>query len=279
MNFTLSSLRTSVAGLGLLLTAAATSAHAQTVITSLPYTINTSGTYVLAANLNGTVTTGALITVNASNVTLDMKEFYISGPVSGSGNLTGVSANEQANVTVKNGTIAFCATGVDIEGSGNADSNAVNAQIENVRVTYCYFSGVIVNDVPASRIRRCQISQIGVNSIANNRLGINLGGPGITVQDNTISDIVASSSGSGNTYGIGADTGDFVFQNQISGAHIGIAGGIYQDNLLHATTTPVQSGTDGGGNINDNTGTTSAVNSVRSGDVVGKVHTGHKANN
>jgi hypothetical protein len=56
--------------------------HTQTVIHSLPYTIIASGNYVLGANLSYWPPgfTGA-ITVNQSNVTIDLNGHYISNLV------------------------------------------------------------------------------------------------------------------------------------------------------------------------------------------------------
>jgi hypothetical protein len=59
--------------------------HTQTVIHSLPYTITASGNYVLGANLSYSPSgfTGA-ITINQSNVTIDLNGHYISNPVANS---------------------------------------------------------------------------------------------------------------------------------------------------------------------------------------------------
>ena len=56
---------------------------APTIITTAPYTITTSGYYQLGANLSYAGNGGnndAIITVSASNVTLDFAGHYISGP-------------------------------------------------------------------------------------------------------------------------------------------------------------------------------------------------------
>ncbi len=219
-------------------------ARAQTVITSLPYTISASGTYVLNSNLNSSQTSGILINVNASNVTLDFQGHYIAGAVGNTNqSTTGVNANEQSNLTIKNGTIAFCSTGVSIGGNGSATTNSVGHQVDNLRVTYCYFIGVHISSSPASRITNCQVSQTG-SAGTTSAAGIDVGGAGVTVQGNVVSNVTAS----GSAYGVYANTGCFVRQNTISNASYGVVGGKYQDNLTANCTTPFLNGTDAGGN-------------------------------
>ena len=142
----------------------AATAHAQTgtpqspyVITSAPYTVTRSGYYILGNNLNYTGTSGNIITINASNVTLDFNGFYIAGAVGNTGQTTyGVRANEQSNVTVKNGTIAYCYIGIFIIGNNTATTNAVGETIDNMRLTYCYYEGIEMDYCPASTITNCK---------------------------------------------------------------------------------------------------------------------------
>ena len=237
--------------LTLALTLAATSllggaatVHAQTVITSLPYTITATGAYVLNGNLSSSQTSGNLITVNASNVTIDFQGHFISGAVGNtSQTTTGIYASERSNLTIKNGTIAHCKYGVDIEGNDTATTNSVNHQIDNLRVTYCSYVGIFIAYGPGSRISNCQVSQTGYSGTSS-AYGIIVYGASTVVQNNVVSNVTVSSGG----FACGIYGNGFSRQNVVSGASYGVSGGKYQDNLTDGCTTPFNGGTDAGGN-------------------------------
>jgi hypothetical protein len=80
---------------------------AGTKIGSLPYEITSPGLYCLARSLTYSGTTGNAITVNASDVTLDLMGFNLSGPgkTAGGGNL-GIFINSGLeNVEIRNGSV------------------------------------------------------------------------------------------------------------------------------------------------------------------------------
>src|SRR5688572_16519966 len=80
-------------------------------ISSLPFTINESGSYYLATNLTGASGQSG-ITVTAHNVTLDLAGFELVGvPGAASGvNVSGI----RTNLSIRNGTIrAWPASGVN----------------------------------------------------------------------------------------------------------------------------------------------------------------------
>jgi parallel beta-helix repeat protein len=72
----------------------------RTPISKLPYTITASGSFYMTANLTST---GAGITVNADDVTIDLNGYTLTGP--GSGANDGISMNGRKNVEVRNGTV------------------------------------------------------------------------------------------------------------------------------------------------------------------------------
>jgi parallel beta-helix repeat protein len=96
----------------------------KTVITSLPFTINQEGSYVLNGNLTG-VASQSGITVAASNVTIDLQGFELIGVNSA---LAGVSAsNSFVNVAVRNGTVrGWPGGGIALAG--------LSSQVEDIRV-------------------------------------------------------------------------------------------------------------------------------------------------
>ena len=80
--------------------------RAGTQISSVPYTISSPGLYCLAGNLSYTPTTGAAITVNASDVTLDLMGFCLTGPGKAFANNLGITILTGAsNVEIRNGSI------------------------------------------------------------------------------------------------------------------------------------------------------------------------------
>jgi hypothetical protein len=102
-------------------TAAQVAALKMNVITALPYTITTPGTYVLLGNLVAPFTEGdvTMITINAptgkvvfnlNNFTIDAYGYWYS-PVS-----TLCLAIESSNVTVENGTISNFDDGIFVAG-------------------------------------------------------------------------------------------------------------------------------------------------------------------
>lgn len=91
--------------------AATSLASAATTISSLPYNITSSGTYVLGANLTLPASaSGSAIRIQASNVTLDLNGFCLKGK--GASADTGILVARQKNVVVKNGTVTNFLMGV-----------------------------------------------------------------------------------------------------------------------------------------------------------------------
>ena len=221
---------------------------ASSVISALPCTIATPGIYVLNANVSSTQTSGNLITVNASNVVINFQNYTISGPNTASQTTIGIYASEVTNVTIENGTIVHCNTGICLAGNNTATTNSLNQHIDNMRVSKCNSQGIEFTESPASLITNCQISQIG-QSTNTYSAGITIYGAGVTVQGCTISTITAASGS--NSYCISSAAGSFARQNQLSSATVGLSGGIYQDNVARACANAFTNGTDAGGNSSD----------------------------
>jgi Right handed beta helix region len=92
-------------------------------ISSLPFSINGSGSYYLTTNL---VTTSGSISIFAENVTLDLNGFTIDGSSNAPFAIVGYSCN---NLTVRNGTFRGFATG------GTAvDGRTAACRFENVQL-------------------------------------------------------------------------------------------------------------------------------------------------
>src|SRR5450432_1415795 len=102
----------------------------RTLITGLPFTISSPGSYVLVGNPIGASGSNG-ITVNADDVSIDLNGFEM---VSGGGTSSGIVINGvHTNVTVRNGTLLFWATG----GVTTASSSNTEVHVENLRVISC----------------------------------------------------------------------------------------------------------------------------------------------
>jgi len=134
---------------------------------SLPYTINTKGSYYLAANITASGSTIGIV-VNASNVTLDLNGFALIG--GGSGSVTGILV-PGSGACIRNGTITGWTRGaISVIGA--------YASLQNLIVTAN--SGVSSDAaVAVSRGSRVQGCVVNNNSTVN---GITTGG-GCTVTD------------------------------------------------------------------------------------------------
>jgi hypothetical protein len=216
-----------------------------------PMTITAPGYYRLTKNIISSATTGNIITINSHNVTIDFNNFFIIGPNNVASNLIGIYANEFGNLTVKNGSIAFCHLGIEFNGNGNpATTRNINHIIENMRITGIYGFGVYFPaSSPGSVVSNCQFSQIGGSTSGTFTASVAIYGPPsdqtILVKDNIINKVTGPSGFPTDSYGI---VYSFAVRNSIANSTFGVYAGKYQNNLTSNVTTPFSSGTDAGGN-------------------------------
>jgi len=105
----------------------------RTPISSLPFTISSPGSYVITGNLNAT---GTGITVNSSNVSIDLNGYSIIG--SGKGAFDGIYISDRSNVEIRNGTIRnFGRNGIY-----EAGSNPSGHRVIEVRANQNQGSGI-----------------------------------------------------------------------------------------------------------------------------------------
>ena len=238
------------------LAALAVPAHAQvvtpnpapTIIRTAPYTITQPGYYQLGADLyyagNSNINNDAIITIAASNVTLDFAGHYISGPANDASGLTGVYANEQGNLIIENGTIAYCFRGVFLNGNNTASSININQRVSNMSISYCYNLAIAFIYASNCDALNCRVSFINSTTRSYSTYGIYCLGTGFKVSNNEITTV----TGAGNN-GVGINGGSTTFSigNTISNCRYGISGGKFQNNLTSGCTYPF-SGTDAGNN-------------------------------
>lgn len=144
--------------------------EARTPISSVPYFINSSGSYYLTKNL--TVSSGSAITINVNDVTLDLNGFTLfstQNPASSASAITAVSGVR--NVAIANGTIS---SGVTLSGGNYSGSgfgygiylaNAVTARVSHVSVTGCVNHGIYLG-LNSTVVENCTVDTVGGYGIA-----------------------------------------------------------------------------------------------------------------
>lgn len=246
-----------------------------TAITTLPYTINSSGVYCLTGDLSTAMTSGNAISVNANNVTIDLNGWRLGGLAAGDDTATnGIYATGRKNITIRNGTIRGFKRAIYLH-DYNPFPDSQGHLIEDIRAEQNTTSGIEVYGT-GSITRRNSIVATGRPTVIG-ATGISVAGTGNRVLDN---DVTETRSGIGSAAGVlvkyadggmvrnnrvsgvssGNDTGSWgilvdntdrvvVRGNDISdpgdlGLTITVGtGGIYMDNLVSGATVNPYSGT------------------------------------
>jgi len=227
-----------------------------TVIDALPYTITTPGVYCLIAdffdvNLNA----GAAITIDSSDVVLDMNGHKVGN---GAGNLTqasGIYALNRTHLTVRNGTLIGFLIGVNLKDNTGGYATVQSCIVEDMRANFNKYQGINVegkmNVVRNNHVLYTYGTTVfGANISA---YGIRVVGHSPRVLNNEVSEVFKS--GTGVAYGIflASVTNGFVYENRVAVVTNGIvffggSTGKYKDSLTSGVTTAFSGGTDAGGN-------------------------------
>jgi len=183
-----------------------------TPISSLPFSITNPGVYFVSKPL--TSTSGG-ITINSSDVSLDLMGFTLDG---GGSSSSGVEINHVNRAVVRNGTVRnFSLAGVYVV------SPATNALIEDITLQGCTNGAGIELDGTASTVQRCRAYQ--------NKVGIYvLGGH---------NHVIDSCQAVGNTQNgfLITGTNNLVIRNLAANAPSSDYG-IYQSNYVGAVVLP-----------------------------------------
>lgn len=217
-----------------------------------PTTITQPGYYRLTKNITFTAASGNIITVKASNVTIDFNKFHIRGPATNtSQSVIGVYGNEVGNLTIRNGAVLYCDVGIELTGIEDPpNTHNTNNTIDNMRISHCLSDGIFFpHTSPASVISNCQFSQIGGSTKTDVIAGLAIYSLdfSLLIKDNIIHSVKGAASSTDQSYGI---YGGIAVRNTISYCHFGVAGSSkYQNNLTYAVSVPFSGGgTDAGGN-------------------------------
>jgi hypothetical protein len=170
------------------------------LITTLPKTIGTPGTWCLTADLSSAASSGSPILVSASNVTIDCNGHKLDGSAAGLGTTAiGISASTRYNVTVRNCTLLGFQQAVRLSGAGGGHL------VEDNRVDGNTFIGINVQGAGSS-VRNNQVTNTGNSSTLAPAYGI-YAVTGVDVIDNTVSGVTARPGGAGVAAGLYVQSG------------------------------------------------------------------------
>jgi hypothetical protein len=265
----------------------------RTPITSVPYTISTSGSYYLTQNMS--CSTGTAILISADNVVVDLGGFTLTG----TGANYGLYSYERTNVEIRNGTVLNFAT----NGVHSGGNSCKNHRILNVFVSGCPGYGIYAYGYKSAstnggghRVEGCTVRQCGnattdtavfagFNSIVKNCIIQENAGDGLFLWSNGIAEGNNVSRNGDN--GIGTGYYCTILQNVIQGnAHGGLylgrtgvvkhntitensgSYGLYagQGSLIENNTVALTAGSDG---IRSGSGCQIISNVVRDNDGIG----------
>lgn len=232
---------------GLVYAAFAAPAHAEVQdcieIVSLPATITQQGVHCFKKDLNTSATTGAAITVNAPNVTIEMNGFKLGGLGGGpSTTAKGIYAVDRQNITIRNGTIRGFYYNVYLNISITASAGSGHL-LEDLRIESARYMGIFISGT-RSTIRNNIVFDIG-NGAAAQAFGIIVqNGEGHSIMGNSVTGVTETTV----AYGIyaAATVAPFIRGNQVRNISAGTSYGILtatsprptiQDNLVSNAMT------------------------------------------
>jgi parallel beta-helix repeat protein len=135
-----------------------------TVISSLPYAVVHSGSYSLNTDLQSS---GAGITINANDVTIDLMGYNLIGSGSGANNHGIYMSGDRFNVEVKNGTVRnFGGSGILSDGGEGKNHRIIEVRvIGNKKDGICLLSS-------NNHVRNCTIDNNGGTGLSTNNGGL-----------------------------------------------------------------------------------------------------------
>lgn len=173
--------------------------EARTPISSLPFTISQSGSYYLIGDLTASGSSSGITVVgSATHVTLDLKGYSLIG--AGAANTSGITIDNGANVSVRNGTVRGWANGIVSNGGPMIEMMDVTAK-NNVHHGFALYGGGEVRDCVAIGNGEVGFYLYGYAVIRNSQ-AIENSWTGIWVQqDGLVEDCLAEGNGgSGPSY-------------------------------------------------------------------------------
>ena len=161
-----------------------------TVLTELPAVITASGTYRLDADLSFPRKSGAAVTIEADDVTLDLGGNSLLGSAATDTTAIGVRTNDRKRISISNGTIRGFYFGIDINSPDRVDSRSTGHVIDGVALdANTYFGIRLVGS--ASTIEACHVNSTGGSTLERHTIphGVRLIGEGSVLRNCCINDL------------------------------------------------------------------------------------------
>jgi hypothetical protein len=245
-------------------------------IDTLPATITTQGVWCLRKDLSTAMTSGAAITINTNNVTIDCNDFKLGGLAAGPGTTThGIHAVSRLNITVRNCAVRGFLNGVALV-FGGGGHRVVDSRFELNRFRGIWLEGssnqvlrnlvldtggvdlgaIIIGIEASGDVAGSTVDGVVNPSAGQRSEGIRLVGAGAVARDNHVRNLV---SGGTLAYGISAfapsmTVRDNSIANPASTPGVGIFGvvdTICMGNAVFKFSTPIYNCQDGGGNASN----------------------------
>jgi hypothetical protein len=232
-------------------------------ITAFPANLIGPGVYCLSHKyIDFPLISGALITISADNVVLDLNGATLDGTPKRSAFSWGIRSYGRSNITVRNGTIRGFNYGISLTAPLGYVNTTVRPThgflVENVRLIENRTAGMEVIGYD-SVIRGNYVTHTGGSAdprVSGHAWGIIAAGDGLRIVDNDVTHTHVNTAHSGGvTTAIFLSGGGnaIVVNNRINQANFGIySGGTnwgkYRDNITVNVTTPYTGGTNIGNN-------------------------------
>src|SRR5262245_59693975 len=174
-----------------------------TSITTLPYTISSSGIYCLTGDLTTSMSSGAAITIAANSVTLDLNGHKLGGSAAGLGTTAvGIYAVDRQNLVIMNGTVRGFYYGIQLVDFTGTYSASIANLVQDITAEAKRYSAIRV-ECRGCTLRRNHVLNGGgttANGVNSSGAGLSVFGDGNAVLKNDVSNIVGTGSGPG--YGL-----------------------------------------------------------------------------
>lgn len=173
----------------LALALASSGARAETTqcieITSVPVVLSTQGVYCMTQDLATAINSGAAITVDTNNVTIDCNGRRLGGLGGGPASMAnGVLSLGRSNITVRGCRIRGFRNGVLLSGLGGPDASQSGIVVEDNQLDGNLRTGITVV-ADGSIVRRNSVTATGTSEPITLAAGIQVAN-GVDVLDNTV---------------------------------------------------------------------------------------------